>query len=347
VEHLLTLDIMELEVGYGLIPLVDREQDGSLLGRIRSIRRQFATEMGIIIPPIHIRDNLKLKPPEYRLLIKGVEIAGSELMVNHLLAMDPGGVVKKIDGVPTTEPAFNLPAVWIPPEKEEEAKFSGYTVVDNSTIIATHVTEVIRSNAADLLGKQDVQHLLDNLSKTNPKSVEELVPSLLPLGIVQKVLQNLLEERISIRDLLTIIETLSDYAHLSKDPDLLTEYVRQKLSRSFVAPFIDSDGYLHVIMMDPRVEERLTKSLQQTDQGTYLAPEPGLIESVVESIKNETEKSMTVSPQPIIICSPALRRHLKKIIDQFSPSIMVFSHAEIPPNIKIKSAGKVVADNGG
>jgi flagellar biosynthesis protein FlhA len=347
VEHLLTLDIMELEVGYGLIPLVDKEQDGSLLGRIRSIRRQFASEMGIIIPPIHIRDNLKLKPPEYRLLIKGVEIAGSELMVNHLLAMDPGGVAKKIEGVPTTEPAFNLPAIWIPPEKEEEAKFNGYTVVDNSTIIATHVTEIIRSNAADLLGKQDVQHLLENLAKTSPKSVEELVPSLLPLGIVQKVLQNLLEERISIRDLLTIIETLSDYAHLSKDPELLTEYVRQKLSRSFVAPFAGTEGILNVIMMDPGVEERMVKSLQQTEQGTYLAPEPNFLESVVESIKKETEKSIALSPQPIIICSPVLRRHLKKIVDQFAPSILVFSHAEIPPNIKIKSAGKVAIENGG
>jgi flagellar biosynthesis protein FlhA len=192
VEHLLALDVMELEVGYGLIPLVDKSQDGSLLNRIRGIRRQFASEMGMVIPPIHIRDNLKLKPPEYRVLVKGVELARGEVMVNHLLAMDPGDVTQKISGIPTTEPAFNLPALWIPGEKEEDARFAGYTVVDNATVVATHLTEVLRSSAPDLLGRQEVQHLLDTLAKTSPKAVEELVPALLPLGIVQKVLQNLL-----------------------------------------------------------------------------------------------------------------------------------------------------------
>jgi len=199
VDHLLNLDTIELEVGYGLIPLVDKQQDGTLLGRIRAIRRQFATEMGIIIPPIHIRDNLNLNPAQYRLMIKGVEAAGTELMVNHFLAMDPGGTAQDIEGIDTTEPAFNLPAKWIPTDREEEAKFAGYTVVDNSTVIATHLTEIVRNNAHDLLGRQDVQHLLDNLAKTNPKAVEELVPNLLSLGVVQKVLQNLLRERISIR----------------------------------------------------------------------------------------------------------------------------------------------------
>ncbi len=226
VDHLLSLDTIELEVGYGLIPLVDKQQDGTLLGRIRAIRRQFATEMGIIIPPIHIRDNLNLSPAQYRLLIKGVEAAGTELMVNHFLAMDPGGTAQEIEGIETIEPAFNLPALWIPTEREEEAKFAGYTVVDNSTVIATHLTEIVRNNAHDLLGRQDVQHLMDNLAKTSPKAVEELIPNLLSLGVVQKVLQNLLRERISIRDLLTIVETLADFAPMGKDPDLLTEYVR-------------------------------------------------------------------------------------------------------------------------
>ncbi len=341
VEHLLTMDTMELEVGYGLIPLVDREQDGSLLGRIRAIRRQFATELGVIIPPIHIRDNLKLKPSEYRMVIKGVEMARGELMVNHLLAMDPGDVPRKIDGVATREPAFNLPAIWIPPEREEEAKFSGYTVVDNSTVVATHLTEVIRENAPDLMGRQETQQLLDNLAKTSPKAVEELVPGLLPIGIVQKVIQNLLRERVSVRDLLTVVETLADYGAMSKDPDLLTEYVRQKLARGFLSPFIQGDGVLPVLLIDPQVEERLGKAIQHTEHGAYLAAEPALTEAVMASVKKETEKMAANNMQPIILCSPVLRRHLRRLVESSAPAIMVISHAEVVPTIRLQSVGKV------
>jgi flagellar biosynthesis protein FlhA len=341
VEHLLSLDTMELEVGYGLIPLVDKDQDGSLLGRIRAIRRQFATEIGIIIPPIHIRDNLKLKPSEYRILIKGVEMARAELMANHLLAMDPGNVNQQIDGIPTTEPAFNLPAVWIPPEKEDEAKFAGYTAVDNSTVVATHLTEIIRNNAPDLLGRQDVQYLLDNLTKTNPKAVEELVPALLPLGIVQKVLQNLLRERVSIRDLLTIVEVLADYAPMSKDPDLLTEYVRQKMSRSILFPYLQSDNTLPLITLDQQVEELLSNGIQQTEHGAFLSVDPGIIDSVTEAVKAVSEKVIDTNLQPIILCSPLLRRHLRRIVEQVTPSIMVVSHAEIYSHIRIQSIAKV------
>jgi flagellar biosynthesis protein FlhA len=341
VEHLLTLDTMELEVGYGLIPLVDREQDGTLLGRIRAIRRQFATEMGIIIPPIHIRDNLKLKPPEYRLLIKGVEMAGSELVINHLLAMDPGTVTREIEGIPTTEPAFNLPAMWIPPEKEEDAKFSGYTVVDNATVIATHLTEIIRNNSPELLGRQEVQHLLDNLASTHPKAVEELVPALLPLGIVQKVLQNLLRERVSIRDLLSIVETLADYAPMSKDSDLLTEYVRQRLARSIIGPLLQDDGVLQVITVDQNIEDTFSKGIQHSEHGSYLTVEPKIVESVIASMKEQVEKIIESNLQPIILCSPVLRRHIRKIVEQFAPSVFVFSHAEILQNIRIQAAGKV------
>ncbi len=347
VEHLLVLDTMALEVGYGLIPLVDKDQEGSLLGRIRAIRRQFATEMGMIIPPIHIRDNLKLKPSEYRIMIKGVEIAGSELMVNHFLAMDPGDAVQKIDGIKTSEPAFNLPALWIPPDREEEAKFAGYTVVDNSTVIATHLTEIIRNNAYDLLGRQEVQHLLDNLAKTSPKAVEELVPSLLPLGILHKVLQNLLRERVSIRDLLTIVETLSDYSMMTKDPDLLTEYVRLKLSRSFLGAFIQADGVLPLIMVDQKVEDLFTKSVQRTENGSYLTVEPVIAESVVDSMKKEIEKAIALNIQPIIFCSPALRRHLRKMMEPFAPSAMVISHAEMLQNTRIQAIGKVTLKHGG
>jgi flagellar biosynthesis protein FlhA len=341
VEHLLSLDMMELEVGYGLIPLVDKDQEGMLLERIRSIRRQFASEMGMIIPPIHIRDNLKLKPSEYRFLIKGVEMGRSEMMMSHLLAMDPGDVIQKVEGIETTEPAFNLPALWIPPEREEDAKFAGYTVVDNSTVIATHLTEIIRENAADLLGRQEVQQLLDNLAKTYPKAVDELVPSLLSLGQVQKVLQNLLNERISVRDLLSIVETLADYAPMSKDPDLLTEYVRQKLARSIVDPHIQPDGTLKVITLDRKAEDYLSKNIQKSDQGAFLSIDPRIAEGLLQSVKQETEKCLAANIQPLILCSPVLRRHLRRLTEQVAPATMIISHAEIVRNINIQAVGKV------
>ncbi|MFH0730495.1 MAG: flagellar biosynthesis protein FlhA [Pseudomonadota bacterium] len=346
VEHLLSLDTMELEVGYGLIPLVDRDQDGSLLGRIRAIRRQFASEIGIIIPPIHIRDNLKLKPSGYRMVIKGVEMASGELMVNHLLAMDPGDAAQRVEGIPTTEPAFNLPALWIPPDREEEAKFSGYTVVDNSTVVATHLTEVIRENAPDLLGRQEVQQLLDNLAKTNPKAVEEVVPSHLSLGVVQKVLQNLLRERISVRDLLSIVETLADYAPMSRDPDLLTEYVRQKLARSIISPFLQSGSVLPVITLDPVTEETLSKSIQHTEQGSFLAMNPDTVEGIVSGIKKEIGKFAKTNLQPIILTTPVLRRHLRRLVEPIASTVMVISHAEIVSNIRIQGMGKVTIKHG-
>ncbi|MEA2060974.1 MAG: flagellar biosynthesis protein FlhA [Thermodesulfobacteriota bacterium] len=341
VDHLLSLDTIELEVGYGLIPLVDKEQDGLLLGRIRAIRRQFASEMGIIIPPIHIRDNLKLNPAQYRVMIKGVETAGAELMVNHLLAMDPGGIALKIDGIETVEPAFKLPALWISPDMEEDAKFAGYTVVDNSTVIATHLTEVVRNNAHDLLGRQDVQHLLDNLSKTNPKAVEELIPALLTLGNVQKVLQNLLRERISIRDLLTIVETLADYAPMSKDPDLLTEYVRQKIARGMLAPYLGQGRSLQVITLDRDLEEMLTKNIKHTEHGSYLAVDPGTVEKIINAVSSEVEKMVAMDVQPVIMCSPALRRHFRKLVEHAVPSVFVISHAEIVDDITLTAGGKV------
>ncbi len=341
VEHLLTLDPMELEVGYAIIPLVDREQNGEVLDRIRSIRRQFALEMGMIIPPIHIRDNLNLKPSEYRVLIKGVEADKYELMPNQLMAMDSGDVVKKVDGIPTKEPAFGLPAIWIPENKQEEAKFAGYTVVDNAAIIATHLTEIIRSHADQLLGRQEVQNLLDNLAKTNPKVVEELTPSLLSLGGIQKVLQNLLREDISIRDMLTIVETLADYAPVAKDPDVLTEYVRQKLARAIVDPHIAKDGMLPVITLEQDVEEVLLNSIKHTEHGSYLSVEPNVATSIANSVSKEIEKVMTTGFQPAVLCSPALRRHFRRMVEQFAPSIMVLSHNELPNNIRFKALGKV------
>jgi len=345
VDHLLTLDTIELEVGYGLIPLVDKQQDGTLLGRIRAIRRQFATEMGVIIPPIHIRDNLNLNPAQYRLMIKGVEAAGTELMPNHLLAMDPGGAAQKIDGIETIEPAFGLPAFWIPMDKEEEAKFAGYTVVDNSTVIATHLTEIIRNNAHELLGRQDVQHLLDNLAKTNPKAVEELVPNLLSVGAIQKVLQNLLRERISIRDLLTIVETLADFAPMSKDPDLLTEYVRQRIARSMIAPYLSEGKVLQVLTLDRQLEEILTKNIKRTEHGTYLALDPAMAQEIVQAAAKEVEKQLAVNTQPVIMTTPVLRRHFRKLIEPSLPTVFVISHAEIADDINLKASGKVSLKN--
>ncbi|MFH2060632.1 MAG: flagellar biosynthesis protein FlhA [Pseudomonadota bacterium] len=345
VDHLLNLDTIELEVGYGLIPLVDKQQDGTLLGRIRAIRRQFATEMGIIIPPIHIRDNLNLNPAQYRLLIKGVEAAGTELMVNHFLAMDPGGTAGEIEGIDTIEPAFHLPAKWIPTDREEEAKFAGYTVVDNSTVIATHLTEIVRNNAHDLLGRQDVQHLMDNLSKTNPKAVEELVPGLLSLGVVQKVLQNLLRERISIRDLLTIVETLADYAPMGKDPDLLTEYIRQRISKGMLTPYLQEGKVLQVITLDRNLEEILTKNIKRTEHGSYLALDPKLIEEIVKAVSKQVEHQIALNTQPVIMTSPALRRHLRKLIEPSLPTVFVVSHAEIVDDINLQASGKVSLKN--
>ncbi|ACN16770.1 FlhA [Desulforapulum autotrophicum HRM2] len=341
VDHLLTMDTIELEVGYGLIPLVDKQQDGTLLGRIRAIRRQFASELGIVIPPIHIRDNLKLSPAQYRVMIKGVEAAGTELMVNHLLAMDPGGTAQPMEGIATTEPAFHLPALWIPQDKEDAAKFAGYTVVDNSTVIATHLTEIIRNNAYDLLGRQEVQHLLDNLAKTTPKAVEELVPNLLSIGVVQKVLQNLLRERISIRNLLTIVETLADYAPMGKDPDLLTEYVRQKIAKGMLASFYGANKTLQVITLDREVEDLLGKNIKHTEHGSYLALDPKIAEKIIASASTAVEKQLASDVQPVIMCSPGLRRHFRKLIEHALPSVFVISHAEIVDDINLQAGGKV------
>jgi flagellar biosynthesis protein FlhA len=341
VEHLLLVDPLELEVGYGLIPLVDRAQGGEFLDRVRSIRRQFAVEMGLVIPPIHIRDNLQLNSSEYRILLKGVQVDRAELMVNHYLAMNPGDEPKRIEGIETREPVFHMPAIWISETTKDEAKHAGYTVVDNVTIMATHLTEVIRNHASELLGRQEVQNLLDNLGKSYPKAVEDLVPNMLSLGIVQKVLQNLLRERISIRDMLTIVESLADYALLTKDPELLTEYVRHKLSRSFIGPYIGEDGMLRLITLAQDIEDVLAESVQKTEQGSYLSIDPKVAEPIINSIKREAEKAMAKDIQPILITSPTVRRHVKKMVEHFIPSLIVLSQSELLSDMRFKSIGKV------
>jgi len=341
VEALLSLDALELEVGYGIIPLVDESQNGDLLERIRGIRRQFAMEMGLIIPPLHVRDNLQIKPDEYILLLKGVAIARGEIMMGYHLAMDSGAAKRKIDGIPTEEPAFKLPALWIAEDKKDEAQVAGYTVVDPSTVIATHLTETLRTHADELLGRQDTQKLLDNQSKTHPKVIEELVPNLLTLGGVQKVLQNLLKERISIRDLLTICETLADYSPRSKDPDILTEYVRQSLARSIISSHTDSQGRISVLTLASQVEDMIRESLQTSEQGTFLTLEPNFAQKIIESIQTETERIAEDGYQPILICSPITRRHVRHLIERFMPQVVVLSHNELTSQTKIQSLGTI------
>jgi flagellar biosynthesis protein FlhA len=345
-ESLLTLDYLGLEVGYGLIPLVDMEQGGELLERIKSLRKQYALEMGFIIPPVHLKDNLQLKPGGYSILLRGIEIAKGELMLNHLLAIDPGVVEEQIDiGIPTKEPVFGLPALWIPEKDKERAQFAGYTVVDGASIIATHLSEIIKGYAHELLGRQEVQNLLDNLAQSYPKPVEELVPKLLTLGAVQRVLQNLLREGVSIRDLLSIVETLADYAPLTKDPEVLTEYVRQKLARSICHPYQSAEGTITVMTLDSKLEEQISEAIHHTEQGSYLALEPRLAQAMLIKIKEEVEKFQLKGLQPIILCSPIIRSHLRKLTERYLPKLVVLSHNEIAENLQIQSLGNIRLEN--
>ncbi|MDR1360194.1 MAG: flagellar biosynthesis protein FlhA [Deltaproteobacteria bacterium] len=344
VQALLPLDTLELEVGYGLVPLVDESQNGNLLSRIRSIRRQFALDMGVILPSLHLRDNLQLKPGQYSLLIKGNEVASAEILIDHLLAMDPGNVKHSIQGVETREPAFNMPALWIPESRKEEAMLAGYTVVDPATVIATHLTEVFRRHLGNFLGRQEVQGLLDNLGKTAPKAVEELVPGILPLGVVQKVLQNLLRENISIRDLLSIVESLADNAALVKNSELLTEYVRERLSRTIVKPYLDSHGALPIITLDPKAEQTLQESVRQTENGVFLALSPGLAQKLMQRISQAVEQAVNTDGQPVLLVSPMVRPHLAQLVIRFLPSVPVLSQAEIPPDIRLASVGNAGVD---
>ena len=341
VQALLPLDTLELEVGYGLIPLVDEEQNGNLLSRIRSIRRQFALDMGVVIPSLHLRDNLQLKPGEYKVLIKGNAVAGAEILIDHFLAMDPGDAKHKIQGVETVEPAFNLPAVWIPEGQKEEAMLAGYTVVDPATVVATHLTEVFRRNLHEFLGRQEVQELLDTLAQRAPKAVENLVPNILPLGVVQKTLQNLVQEGVSIRDLLTIVETLADYGAAVNDPAQLTEYVRSRMGRTITKPYQASDGSLPIVTLSPNIDETLAGGLRSTEQGGYLALEPGTAQQIIQAIGQTTENAVGTDGQPVLLTSPQLRPHLAQLLIRFLPSLPVVSQAEIPADLKIQSLATV------
>ncbi len=341
VQSLLPLDALELEVGYGLIPLVDEEKTGNLLSRIRSIRRQFALDMGVIVPSLHLRDNLQLKPGEYRVLIKGNAMATGEILIDHFLAMNPGDAKNEIQGVETVEPAFNLPAIWIPEAQKEEAMLAGYTVVDPSTVIATHLTEVFRRNLSEFLGRQEVQDLLDTLAKRAPKAVENLVPNILQLGVIQKVLQNLISEGVSIRDMLSIVETLADYGSAIHDPSQLTEYVRARMSRTIIRPYLDSEGTLPIITLSPQIDEILTAGIRSTEQGGYLALDPNQAQGIIKAINSCTEQAVTTDGQPVLLTTPQIRPHLAQLMIRFLPNLPVISQAEIPADVNIQSLATV------
>jgi len=341
VQSLLPLDQLELEVGYGLIPLVDEEQNGNLLSRIRSIRRQFALDMGVVIPSLHLRDNLQLKPGEYRVLVKGNPIASAEILIDHFLAMDPGDAKHRIEGVATVEPAFNLPAVWIPEARRESAMLAGYTVVDPSTVVATHLTEVFRRNLHEFLGRQEVQELLNNLAKRAPKAVENLVPGILPLGTVQKVLQNLVRESISIRDMLSIVEALADYGPAVQDAAMLTEYIRSRMGRTIVKGYLASDNSLPIVTLSSDIDALLASSVRNTDQGGYLALEPGKAQQIIKAISTAQDNAIGTDGQPILLTTPQIRPHLAQLLLRFLPTMPVISQAEIPADIKIQSLATV------
>lgn len=345
VEALLPMDDLELEVGYGIIPLVDREKGGDLLERIRSIRRQFALDMGVVVPPIHIRDNLQLGPNQYSFIVRGVEVARGDIMVDHFLAMESGIVELKIEGIPTKEPAFGLPAQWITDKNRERAQMLGYTVVDPSTVLATHISELIKAHIHEILGRQEVQSLLDKIAEKNPKLIEELVPNILSLGAVQKVLQNLLHESVSIRNLVSILETLADYAPSTKNSDILTEYARQALSRHITRKYISDDGQLHLITLDPAVEDMLSSAIQHTDRESFLSVDPNIAQKLIKKIEVQIKKFEQTQSIPVLLCSPTIRFSLKRLIERFIPQLVVLSHSEIDPKLNVKSLGTVNIDN--
>ncbi|MDR2938917.1 MAG: flagellar biosynthesis protein FlhA [Clostridiales bacterium] len=337
---LLNVDPILLIFGYGLIPLVDSNQGGDLLDRVVMIRRQIALELGAVVPIIRLRDDIKLSPNQYKILIRGVEVAGGEILFDHYMAMNPGYVEEEIDGIETVEPYMGLPALWISEGQRERAEALGYTVVDPPAIIATHLTEIIRQYLNELLTRQDVQTLIDNAKESNPVLVDELVPKQMSIGEVQKVLSNLLKEGISIRDLVSILETLADYSGITRDTDMLTEYVRQSLRRAISKKYFESDVN-NVITLDPELEQEIMNSIQQSEQGNYLAIEPNLSHRIFSNLKQEINKLTSMGQQPIILTSPIVRLYFKRLVEQVAPDLVVLSYNELDPATEIQSIGMV------
>lgn len=343
VTSLLQVDPIELEFGYGIIPLADVNQGGDLLDRVVMIRRQVALELGTVVPIIRLRDNIQLNPNQYIIKIKGIQVSEGEILFDHYMAMNPGFVEEEITGIPTFEPSFHLPAIWITENQRERAESLGYTVVDPPSIIATHLTEIIRQHIAELLGRQDVQNLINNMKENNSVLVEELVPKLLGLGEIQKVLQNLLKEGISIRDLQTIFETLADYAPATRDTDILTEYVRQALKRAISNKYFPQNETTSVVTLDPKIEQEIMASVKQTEQGSYLTLDPDRTKRIVASVETETKKLEDLGKNPIVITSPIVRMYFKKLTEDYFRDLIVVSYNEIESNVELQSVGMVTA----
>ena len=340
------LDLMEVQVGYGLIGLVEGTQGTALLDRIKALRRQFAETMGFVVPPIHIRDNLQLRPNEYAIMLKGVEVAKADVLPGHLLAIDPGtGQKGVVQGIATKEPAFGLPALWIPEAGREQAQIAGYTVVDASSAIATHLSELVKRYGHELLGRQEVQALLDEVGKSHPKLVEELIPTMVPLGTVVRVLGNLLKEGIPIRDLRSILEAISDQASNSKDPELLTEYARQALARTITKQYQASDGSLQVITLDPRLDRSLADQVAALPPGASLQLDPTVSHKLLTGIKQAAERVAARGQQPIVICSQAVRRHLRRHSDRILHSVPVMGFNEVDSFVRLQSLDTVRVDS--
>ena len=342
VVSLLQLDPIELEFGYGIIPLADNTQGGDLLDRVVMIRRQLALELGMIVPIIRLRDNIQIAPNEYVIKIKGVSAAQGELVLDQYMAMNPGFVEEAIDGIQTVEPAFGMPATWIAESQRERAETLGYTVVDPPSVIATHLTEVIKKYAHDLLGRQETQTLVDNVKQTNPAIVDELVPKVMGIGEIQKVLSNLLKEGVSIRDMVTILETLADYGGVTHDTDMLTEYVRQALGRAISSHFI-GDGNNSVLTLDPTLEQSILDNLQKTEAGTFLALEPAATNSVINNLTKQIQKIAQLGKTPVILASPVVRLYFKRLTEQVFPGLVVLSYNELDPSMEIQAVGMVGA----
>jgi flagellar biosynthesis protein FlhA len=336
IESYLELDPLSLEIGYGLIPLVD-QSNGELLGKIKAMRRQLASELGFVVAPIHIKDNLQLRPHEYSFLIRGVEVAKGEVMMGSWLAVASANA-EKIEGIPTKEPAFGLPAFWIEESAVENAQLAGYMVVDTATVIGTHITELVRAHSWELLTRTETQKMMDNVSRTYPKIVEELVPANLTLGAVQRVLQNLLREKVPIRDIMSIFESLLDHSPNMKDPEILTEFVRQGLSRTITKQYVDDDGKLSVFTLDPAYE----KLLSQVDEGGVT---PDVINRIAKSVEQVLSSGNLKGAQPIILCSANIRKYLKKIVERISSSFVVLSSSEIVSTTNLDIRGMVKYEN--
>ena len=343
VVSLLNVDPIELEFGYGIIPLADVNQGGDLLDRVVMIRRQIALELGAVVPIIRLRDNIQLNPNQYVIKIKGIQVSEGEILFDHYMAMNPGYVEEEITGIPTFEPSFHLPAIWITESQRERAESLGYTVVDPPSIIATHLTEVIRSHIAELLTRQDVQNLINNIKDNNSTLIDELVPKLMGIGEIQKVLQNLLEEGISIRDLVTILETLADHAAVTRDPDILTEYARQGLKRAISSKYFTVGEVTNVVTVDPAIEQEIMNSVKNTEQGSYLSLDPERSKKIVEALGNELKKLEDMGKNPIVITSPIVRMYFRNLAKDYYKDIIVISYNEVESNVELQSVGMVTA----